>query len=311
MPPPFPNAFGSSPAPPAGPPAGGADWSPWNIPGTPAAASVPYAPAQPYGSPPVLPTPAPMLSPPAPGMPSALPPIQPTESLAVSMQGLTFSAPPHAHPSHPPRQPSTYSTYGPPPKAPSPPRQANGLPSLTAPIATVQSLSAALSSIQAPGADPAGQVAWARDVIQLVERMQPHASPTSTDPPAGPARIADVELKRLADVAVPLVIQLASASPLTGQRLPKHTAEALYLRGTFANSGSFPDHIPQNPRTAFRDFEQAARAGVSAAWFKLGRDYEAVGDAPHAKDCFERGVKYGVESCLYVRIFVLFTAYVC
>jgi hypothetical protein len=80
---------------------------------------------------------------------------------------------------------------------------------------------------------------------------------------------------------------------------PKYVAEALYWRACLSNSGEFPDLVPQNPRTAFRDFEAAARAGHFQAWFRLGRDYETVGDAVHARDCFERGVKYQVESCLY------------
>ncbi|TCD60032.1 hypothetical protein EIP91_010853, partial [Steccherinum ochraceum] len=81
--------------------------------------------------------------------------------------------------------------------------------------------------------------------------------------------------------------------------MPLHVAEAIYLRATCAASGAYPQYIPHNPRTAFRDFELAAKSGYYAAWFKLGRDYENFGDSGHAKDCFERGVKYGVESCLY------------
>src|SRR5439155_695899 len=56
----------------------------------------------------------------------------------------------------------------------------------------------------------------------------------------------------------------------------------------------------KSPRTAFRDFEAAARGGYAPAWFKLGRDYENFGDFVHARECFERGVKLGVESCCYV-----------
>ena len=86
------------------------------------------------------------------------------------------------------------------------------------------------------------------------------------------------------------------------QPIPLHVAEAIYLRATFAASGAYPDQVKQNPRAAFRDFEQAARSGYNAAWFRLGRDYENFNDAVHAKDCFERGVKLGVESCCYVSL---------
>lgn len=299
----YPSPYGSTPVPPPPPPAQG-EWNAWSIPGTPAVAAAPYRPpSQAYGPPPVLPTPQPRVSPPRGA--ATLPPIQPTESLSASMAALTFSAPAHQHPGHPPRQTSTYSVIGLPPKAPSPPRQANGLPSLTAPVPTIASLAGALPAVQGAGADPTAQIAWAGDVVALVERLQPQASATSTDSPTGPARIVDPELRRLADVAVPMVLQLSAAgAPASGQRLPRHAAEALYLRGTFANAGTYPEYVAPNPRTAFRDFEQAARNGHSAAWFKLGRDYETVGDAAHARDCFERGVKYGVESCLYVGRFL-------
>ena len=61
----------------------------------------------------------------------------------------------------------------------------------------------------------------------------------------------------------------------------------------------FPSVFPASPRDAFRDFETAARAGYAPAWFKLGRDYESVGDLNRARDCFERGVRNGVGSCFY------------
>ena len=61
----------------------------------------------------------------------------------------------------------------------------------------------------------------------------------------------------------------------------------------------FPSVFPPSPREAFRDFETAARAGYAPAWFKLGRDYESVGDLARARDCFERGVRNGVGSCFY------------
>ncbi|KAG0706871.1 HCP-like protein [Suillus ampliporus] len=169
----------------------------------------------------------------------------------------------------------------------------SAVPSLTAPIPTVQSLSTALPTIQQPAHDPALKLAWARDVLLLVDRTQ---HPSATDIPSGPVIITDPQLQRLVATAVPLIQQLASP---TQQQLPLYAAEALYLRATLEASGAYPDRIPHNPRQAFRDFEAAARAGYAAAWFRLGRDYENFNDAVHAKDCFERGAKLGVESCVY------------
>jgi hypothetical protein len=170
------------------------------------------------------------------------------------------------------------------------------VPSLTAPIPTIQSLSTALPTIQQPAHDPALKLAWARDVLLLVDRTR---YPSATDIPAGPVTITDPQLQRLVATAVPLVQHLASISH---QPLPLFAAEAVYLRATLESSGAYPDRIPHNPRQAFRDFEAAARAGYAAAWFRLGRDYENFNDAVHAKDCFERGAKLGVESCVYVRV---------
>ncbi|PFH49403.1 hypothetical protein AMATHDRAFT_147690 [Amanita thiersii Skay4041] len=193
---------------------------------------------------------------------------------------------------HPHRSPSVHSTYGPPPKVPSPPT--SEMPNLTAPIPTIPALQAAVQAVQQPNYDPSSKVAWARDVMFLVNRSQQN---TSTDPLVGPVTITDPQLLRLALVAIPLILDIASRSQQTP--IPPFVAEATYLRATLASSGAFPDIVRQNLRAAFRDFETAARAGFAAAWFRLGRDYESFNDFAHAKECFERGVKLGVESCCY------------
>ncbi|KAH9910439.1 HCP-like protein [Epithele typhae] len=178
----------------------------------------------------------------------------------------------------------------------------DGPPSLTAPLPTVAILSVQQSAIQQPGGDPARKVIWCRDVFSLVDRAQQlrnqNANPTSTDGPAvGPAQIDDPEVQKLVNVAVPVILQI-SQSPSQGP-MPPYLAEALYMRALCASTGLYPQFIPHDPRNAFRDFERAAKAGHHAAWFKLGREYENFGDLQHAKDCFERGMKHGVESCFY------------
>ncbi|KIK36716.1 hypothetical protein CY34DRAFT_811059 [Suillus luteus UH-Slu-Lm8-n1] len=183
--------------------------------------------------------------------------------------------------------------HSPPMHPPSRAQSQSAVPSLTAPIPTIQSLSTALPTIQQPAHDPALKLAWARDVLLLVDRTR---YPSATDIPAGPVTITDPQLQRLVATAVPLVQHVAS---INQQPLPLFAAEAVYIRATLESSGAYPDRIPHNPRQAFRDFETAARAGYAAAWFRLGRDYENFNDAVHAKDCFERGAKLGVESCVY------------
>lgn len=175
----------------------------------------------------------------------------------------------------------------------------NGPPALTAPLPTIASLIAGLSSVQS-GNNPASSVAWCRDVFGLVDRLYVAPNQTgSADPPSGPIHVADQELNNLVEAAIPMVLQIANTNT-PPQPLPLHIAEALFLRATFEASGAYPNFVPQNPRAAFRDFERAARAGFSAAWFKLGRDYENFGDFVHAKDCYERGIRNNNENCLYV-----------
>ena len=191
--------------------------------------------------------------------------------------------------------PQHRSSLGPPPKLPSPPIP--DAPSLTAPVPTIPALLAAVQAVQQPSYDPVSKVAWSRDVIFLVNRAQQNSS---ADPLVGPVVITDPQLLRLAQTAVPIILDLASRAQQQPP-IPPYIAEAVYLRATFAASGAFPDFLRQNLRAAFRDFETAARAGYASAWFRLGRDYESFNDFPHARDCFDRGVKLGVESCCYVR----------
>jgi len=194
----------------------------------------------------------------------------------------------------------------PPPKPASPPP---ALPSLTAPLPILSQLQAAANQIQAPTHDPALKIAWCRDVFFLVDRSQGNA--VATDPPVGPVTISDLALSHLAHIAVQIVLQLASSwSPGEGRpKMPLHVAEAISIRATLASTGSFPEFVRHNPRTAFRDFEAAARGGFVGAWFRLGRDYENFNDHAHAKECFERGAKLGVESCIYVSLSRYFQIY--
>ncbi|KAI0349606.1 HCP-like protein [Trametes cingulata] len=242
------------------PPPQGSDWSPWS----PPPSQPPLGFPQPFAGPP--------------------PTQQHQRNLSASFANLSMN----------PRVSSPRSS----PPAPSAAR--DGPPSLTAPLPTVAILSVQQTAVQQPSTDPARKIAWCKDVLALVDRAQQllaRNSSNSADPAVGPAHIDDPELQKLVNVAVPIILQVSSQAP--AGPLPSHVAEAIYMRATCAATGIYPQFIPHDPRTAFRDFERAAKAGYHAAWFKLGREYENFGDVQHAKDCFERGMKHGVESCYY------------
>ncbi|KAH9886008.1 hypothetical protein C8Q73DRAFT_740386 [Cubamyces lactineus] len=244
------------------PPPQGSNWTPWS----PPPSQTSYGFPQPFG-------------------PGPQPSHPHQRTLSSSMANLSLGA-------------GTSSPRTSPP-APSIPRE--GPPSLTAPLPTVAILSVQQVAIQQPTADPARRIAWCRDVLALVDRAQQLVARTnanSTDPAVGPAQIDDPELQKLVNVAIPIILQISSQAPPQGP-LPPFAAEAIYMRATCAATGIYPQFIPHDPRTAFRDFERAAKAGYHAAWFKLGREYENFGDVQHAKECFERGMKHGVESCYY------------
>ncbi|RXW14000.1 hypothetical protein EST38_g11849, partial [Candolleomyces aberdarensis] len=191
--------------------------------------------------------------------------------------------------------------------------------SLTAALPSIPTLLQALPSITSPSHDPNLKIAWARDVFFLADRAHHlhlqlttpvgQAVPSVSDPIIGPMPLSalDASIVQLATAAVPLVLSLGAAFPAgqpyqqtlgTGTMEPWQ-AEAVYLRAVMASTGAHPQHVPFSPKVAFRDFETSARGGYAGAWFRLGRDYETFGDFKHARECFERGAKLGVESCLY------------
>jgi TPR repeat protein len=113
------------------------------------------------------------------------------------------------------------------------------------------------------------------------------------DIPNPAARIPS-KLAALTDRAVPIIISHSS------HRNGHISSLASYLRGKLLASGVCEDYLPRDPRQAFKDFETAARGGEVKAWYRLGRDYETVGDDGRAKDCFQRGQAKGDCEATYV-----------
>ncbi|KAG2008057.1 enzyme activator [Coprinopsis cinerea AmutBmut pab1-1] len=208
--------------------------------------------------------------------------------------------------------PMTIAAHPPPPLPP--PSSSNAL---TAELPSIKTLLEALPAIQQPQFDPSLKITWARDVLFLADRAhhlhltlttQGGTVPSLTDPIIGPMPFSalDPDLAQMLNAAVPMVLSIASPFPpgqphssSTSSQMEAWQAEAVYMRALFQSTGAFPAHIAHNPKSAFRDFETAARGGYAGAWFRLGRDYETFGDLKHARECFERGARLGVESCLY------------
>ncbi|KAF9524188.1 hypothetical protein CPB83DRAFT_861764 [Crepidotus variabilis] len=229
------------------------------------------------------------------------------QEVAQSLASLSLTSipppPPFlSPPQHPPSAPPTQQSQ--PPSAPTHHRATSEsalsvTPSLTAPLPSLAQLQQAAPIIQSPNHDAALKISWCRDIFFLVDRSQASGTP-STDPVVGPITISDPTLAQLAQIAVPVTLQIANSyTPVPGQKMPFHVAEATSMRANLAASGAFPEYVRHNPRAAFKDYETAARGGFAGAWFRIGRDYENFNDHLHARECFERGVKLNVESCLY------------
>lgn len=170
---------------------------------------------------------------------------------------------------------------------------------LVARLPTVATLSVQVNAVQDPSYDPAGQVAWCHEVLDLLERtlrLQPSGSP----PSGTPVRIDDPELQRLIDTAIPMLLKLAGRKKSQGF-VPGYVAEAIYLCSTCEASGAFPQYIPHDPKHAFSQCDLAARSGYHPAWLDLARDFEKFGDVQHARDCLEYGAQHSVPGCLFVR----------
>ena len=140
---------------------------------------------------------------------------------------------------------------------------------------------------------------WAQDVLRVLERhLHPEGQPIDFEDPS-PADSDDLPpltpaLEDLLNTAIPIIISF------TTHRNSSIAAMACYLKAMLLTSGNAGDFLPRDPRQAFKDFESAARGGEARGWYRLGRDYESVGDMRRASDCFERGRVRGDVECLYV-----------
>lgn len=127
--------------------------------------------------------------------------------------------------------------------------------------------------------DDRRKVAWCKDVFRYVERTLEGN------------KISEPKLKSFIEQAMKIVNQLASAA------IP--VPDALYQRGDLLASGAFPSYHRKDLKAAFSDFELSARMGFPPSWFRIGRDYEMLGDLARARDGYERGCSVQDVGCIY------------
>ena len=162
-------------------------------------------------------------------------------------------------------------------------------PPLTYPFPTIDALLSSAPTLDTcPDLD---RLAWAQDVLRILERLKP-SDPVSSG--RGSSRPIPSALKSLLQSALPIIESFAAHRDQT------LVSKAAYLKATLLSSGSYDEGVPRDPRLAFKEFEAAARGGEVRGWFRLGRDYESVGDVQRAKDCFERGKAKADGECTYV-----------
>ncbi|TKY84729.1 hypothetical protein EX895_005809 [Sporisorium graminicola] len=149
-------------------------------------------------------------------------------------------------------------------------------PSLSAPLPDMNSLATQRDRAR----DDKSLVSWAKQILKYVERNFSDGT-----------KISEPNLVKWTDEAISIITRNASS--------PRPEVEALYIRGDLQASGAFPTYLAKNLKEAFNDFELSARMGWAPSWFRIGRDYEVLGDLDRARDVYERGVHAGDVGCIY------------
>lgn len=155
----------------------------------------------------------------------------------------------------------------------------SNMPALSMPLPEVSTLTERRDHALATGQERA-KLEWARLVVKYVERVHGDAK-----------HVTDSTLIRYVDEAVAVINRRCSATP--------PDVLALFTRGDLRASGIFANYYPKDPKNAFNDFELSGRMGYAPSWFRVGRDYETMGDPVRALDAYGRGQANGDVGCLY------------
>ncbi|WFC98401.1 hypothetical protein MYAM1_001128 [Malassezia yamatoensis] len=185
-------------------------------------------------------------------------------------------------PTYPPEPIPNHSSPVPPPARTAPQAQQQSPPahlaSIHVPLPDIKSLDEQRERAMRSG-DDAEILRWSLQVVKFVERMQ--ATQTQMDE----------RIEQWIDEAILQIIQAASH--------PEPSGQALYARGDLLAKGTFPTYVAKDLRSAFSDFERSARLGYAPSWYRIGRDYETLGDTIRAKSAYTRGVKSADVSSTY------------
>ncbi|SNX85092.1 related to SKT5 - protoplast regeneration and killer toxin resistance protein [Melanopsichium pennsylvanicum] len=198
-----------------------------------------------------------------------------SQSLSNNMQNLSIQNHAQAHASSL-RTTSVNDAYMSSSALQPPASSSSGLPSLSAPLPDM----ASLGSQRDRARDDHQRVSWAKQMLKYVERTFSDGS-----------KISEPNLVKWTDEAISIIIRNASSQ--------RPEPEALYLRGDLQASGAFPTYLTKNLKDAFNDFELSARMGWAPSWFRIGRDYEVLGDLTRAREAYDRGVHAGDVGCIY------------
>lgn len=206
-----------------------------------------------------------MAAQPVPPPPQRAPPMEPQRAGRVPS------------PRRAPPRPSSATTTAQPSRGTSPGSTSTAM-AIHVPLSDTKTLGEQRERAKASG-DSLELLRWAMQVVKYVERMQ--MSQTQIDQ----------QVTQWVDEAILQIVQSASD--------PDAPGEALYARGDLLASGAFPTYVSKDLRSAFSDFERSARKGYAPSWFRIGRDYETLGDIARARSAYSRGVKLSDVSSTY------------
>ncbi|CBQ73542.1 related to SKT5-protoplast regeneration and killer toxin resistance protein [Sporisorium reilianum SRZ2] len=226
------------------------------------------------GTPVAAPRPPP--PPPPPSMPT------PSYGLANNMQAMSI----HSHTQAPSSSSSARRASANDAFAATSTSRPSQPPSFAAPTSSPPSLSAPLPDMTSLATqrdrarDDRSLVSWAKQMLKYVERNFSDGT-----------KISEPSLVKWTDEAISIITHNASS--------PRPEPEALYIRADLQASGAFPTYLAKNLKEAFNDFELSARMGWAPSWFRIGRDYEVLGDLARARDAYDRGVHARDVGCIY------------